>query len=744
MISDKVSLIPDNLLNLAGIEIPVIQVRERPLERGISYNLGVRAFRVTLRDLRRVVIWSAPDLSTPEDVLLTDLLYHLQASGAFCGVLLLHSQVLSISQQMSADRGWTTRKIRLNQRFSGDILSINPGTTEILQQYLSDLYKTINRTFLHTFGEREDGVQRLFVLSSVLKTLYTRMGMQHGIVISQPCEDALINYLVHLGTEPPEYLSDGEIPFWKDLESDSEMVKAGLKVPLPEELRISWIDPILITRELGDLMKKVKEKGRKKGQKAIEDDHAITIIESMVFGYTMREISKNYAHIPCVIDPTSGSGELVYCLLRLFDTIPDHPGDRLNQVAEKIYCADPSFSSILLTRFGLTLQIIDTDFSHPELINSIGSEHISGIKRNVRVGSAIISDTLGDECLSEQERREIIRIMRPISREWPGIQPEDQALLICSPKNHLPDFRPEVRQHLFRNYSSFSGGSPYELLTAEYALSSYNCPVFLFIRTQWLSDSKSLHFRRWVKKNGKIRVLYEEGYGCQQITHGWSCISSGGSSHNIGVISLQETGGIQAFSLQLSDLSDTDGWNLKDPKTAELIDLIQKDSISLEDYCLGAVYHPEQAPLLGEGQIFHSFIIKEGKITVISNKTLNPDARAVIIGPDYFLAGLISSSLMQWYWSQVNASEYSSSLSAVYSLPIRQPDWYDPHERRLVDSIADSTRRVMYLTRSRLAARQFHDIMRIDNGINMSRENRDQAVFQLYQIPERLRSKVTE
>jgi len=522
------------------------------------------------------------------------------------------------------------------------------------------------------------------------------------------------------------------------------MVNTGLNVPLPEELRISWIDPILITRELGDLVKKVKETKRKKYLKTVEGDNSVTLTESKVFEYTMSEISRIYTRLPCVIDPISGIGELAHWLLRMFDTLPDHPKNRLNQAAEKIYCADPSFSSILLARFGLALQIIDTDFSHPELISSLEIEHISGIKRNVRVGSAIISDTLGDECLSEQERREIIRIMRPLSGKWPDIPQKNQALLICCPKHHLPDFRPEVRQFFFKNYSSYSGDSPYELLTAEYALSSYDCPVFLFIRSKWLSDRNSSHFRRWVKKNGKLRVVYEEGYGCQQITSGWSGLFSGDSSHMVGVVSLQETGEIQAFSLLLSELSDTDGWALKDPKAAELIDLIQKDSISLEDYCLGAVYHPEQAPLLGEEQVFHSFIIKEGKISVISDKTINLDARAVIIGPDYFLKGLISSSLMQWYWGQINASDNTSSLSAVFSLPIRQPDWYEPYERRLVDSIADSTRRIMYLTRSRLAARQFHDLTRIDKGINMSNENRNQAVFQLYQIPERLRSKVTE
>ena len=172
--------------------------------------------------------------------------------------------------------------------------------------------------------------------------------------------------------------------------------------------------------------------------------------------------------------------------------------------------------------------------------------------------------------------------------------------------------------------------------------------------------------------------------------------------------------------------------------------LIQKDSICLEDYCLGAVYNPQQIPILGEEQVFLSFIIKEGRIAVISDKTISPDARAVIIGPDYFLAGVIGSSLMRWYWTQMNSSEDSSSLSALYSLPIRQPDWYDPHERTLADGIADSTRRIMYLNRSRLVARQFHDLTRIDKGIKMSEDSRDQAVFELYKIPSRLRSKLFE
>lgn len=744
MVSDNGSLIPDELLNLAGIEIPVIQVRERQLEEGICFDLGIRSFRFTLGDLRRVVIWYAPYLSTPDNALLKDLHCHLQVSGAVSGVLLLHSQVLYLNQHISTKKGWTNDGHRLNHRFPGDILSFNPEIVDTLQQYLSDLYKMTNRAFLHTFGERDDGVQRLFLLSSLQKTLIIRMGMQHGISVLHPSEETFINRLVNLGTEPPEYMSVGERPVRKDIASDSEMIKAGLKVPLPEELRISWIDPILLTRELGYLLKKVKEKRRKKGQIGAQDDNSTPITASKVFEYTMREISGIYTDLPCVIDPLSGSGELVQWVLRMYDTLPDHPKDRLYQVAENIHCADPSFSNILLTRFGLALQIIDSDFSHPDLIKPFDSKQTSEIMKNVRVGSAIISDTLGDECLSEQERREMIRIMRPISGRWPDIPPDKQALLICCPHYHDHDFRPEVRQYFFRNYSSYSGVSPYDLLVAEYALSKYNYPVFLIIRSKWVSASKSSHFRRWVKKNGRVLVVFEEDYEGQDITSEWSGLFSGDSSHKIGVVTLQETGEIQAFSLPLSELSDTDGWTLKDPKIAELMSLIQKDSIYLEDYCLGAVYNPEQVPILGEEQVFLSFIIKEGRIAVISDKTISPDARAVIIGPDYFLAGVIGSSLMRWYWDRVNTSENSSSLSALHSLPIRQPDWYDPHERTLVDGIADSTRRIMYLNRSRLAARQFHDLTRIDKGIKMSEERRDQAVFELYKIPERLWSKLFE
>ena len=171
--------------------------------------------------------------------------------------------------------------------------------------------------------------------------------------------------LITLGSAIPKYLDNGPEP-WTDQVIFSVMVEEGCSVRVPEPIRIHLTDPVMVNRAIRRLLNKVKIR-KKKAEYTAGGCDLSSLFSSRVFVHVVSGLKE--ADMPtAIIDPLAGDGELALVILRLFDSQEKSPSGHFRMIARTVFTADPSLSSVMLTRFGLVLQMMDGSLMHPDML----------------------------------------------------------------------------------------------------------------------------------------------------------------------------------------------------------------------------------------------------------------------------------------------------------------------------------------------------------------------------------------
>ena len=593
---EVISFIYDNLIHQAGFTEGQYSVRVRSLENDFPDYQGMTIYRITFPDLRRILIWSMQNSPEPEDKIKEDLVNYLESSGSLCGILLFRSGILQVCRHDDFTYRWNPNIQNLKEKLSGDILPYRLSFIRIIEEYLEGIYQTVSRIFFQTYGESEIENREFQILSVIINILILKMAEKHGIQISDDNEKSRLYTLKSFACEIPYHtdicVNVSGIP----LSIIHTMVNAGLLVPLPDQVKISWIEPLFVTRVLGNIIEKKRLSGRQKKFRIIDEREEDFLLSSAIFGNVLNRIRRDYKSVPVIVDPACCEGEILISLMR-YETGSDRVDCRLKQVATLLYGADPSISNIMLVKFGLVLRIIDSAFTDPSLLQVISPDYILQMREHIRVGSCIlIRDTVID-CISEDDRRKVITALPPLSHHWPDSSPLMPAILMSFPKNQAFETEPDLKDYICRYFTSYSEGIDYSLLVVEHILNFTDYPAYIFLNVKWLSDARSARFRKWLKKSRMDHIILEYSENKNIGNYPLSVISGRENSDMITISIVKNDGIWQSHTQNPASLPDTDGWNLKDPRISLLSDKIRKNSISLYEYCLGEIYRSDEINL---------------------------------------------------------------------------------------------------------------------------------------------------
>jgi len=743
MAQDPLQIKYDDLLCKAGFLNLQYTVRIRPAEKGSLYLSEIT--RITLQDLRRIIICSVREYIDPEDAIKKEMESYLKSCGAICGILILPSQILLVFMDKDLTYKWEPDNKNLNRTLSSEITPCTAEFFQKIEEYLEKVYRVIQKVYFREFGERETKKRRLQILSSIIEVLILNMCKQHDIILTKLPDSSLVNQLISFACEVPYSTPDLKNETGTDTSAKEVMLNAGLNIPVPEEVKISWLDPLLLTKILSLVLEKDKrEPQRKKRTEDIPDSiKRESTLSLKLFNGVLDKISKKYCAMPTVIDPACNIGESLLLLLRYYDKGPDELILRHDTVSKRIYGAEPSSDRLMITRFGLVLSIIDSSFDDKALIQQDPSDGISLIRGHITTGSCIISENTAYDCISELERRKAMSILTPLPEDWFFETSDSPNIIITNPQNRVYESEPAIKDYVCRNYSSYSEEIGYSLLVAEYVFNQTSFPAYVFLNENWLSEARAARFRKMLKKSRIQEIMYIES-----VPDYLADISSSvliGSEYSDGIIiKVSNQAGAWRSHLQIrKDLPESDGWNLKDPVRSRLMDLIKTDSVSLYDYCLGEMYHPGESYNFSKEEYWISIILEGDTLNTAGCGRPDPDARAIIKGPDQFLEGILISSLMQWYLRHlISKLELDNPFRLLAGLPIRQPDWYESGDSSTVGIITKCINKRSYLLNLLNLCRYDHDRKRIQKGLVQVMMDLDNAIFSLYRIPEDLHERL--
>lgn len=735
MIPDS-QLYCDHLIRTFGLQGIPFTIRKKVVDLENSCICNVPYHLVTLTDLRSIIIWDFSEETNLSDEVKKEISVCLQNMGVHGGYLHLQDAIFQITVHpgQKPDLNRTIKPILTG--YSGDIICEYSEVAESLDTYLGNLHRALSRIFYQTFGEHEQNMREQIVLSAVLHTLLTRIYLEHGIRIDDAPQDACIRHLISLGSIVPHYGTNIQNQACHDQATHSRMVQEGCNVPVPGELRITLIDPVIYIRALERLKVRAKNVKKRKKSEIAPDCSQSPLTSSPLFKCVIQEIKAKYSNISTLIDPNSGSGELLLLLLRIWTVPGDTLSTRFEKIAEHVFCADPSFSSVLITRFGLVLQGIDGDYANTELFSPWKSEIMDAIRSHVRVGSTLFSEKIQDEYYSEQEAKTAMHFFRPICSDWPDIPPEKSAVLITAPRRGIIIKNPELRQYLCKHYTSYSPGAMTALYAAEYAIAKQTGDSYVFLPASWCSDYYAVQFRTMVRAGRVRKIILENCAVNTKPSELWSCLHAGEHTHPVEIIRVREDGDTVSFKMDRTDLPEEGGWKLEDHTESILLQCLENDTVSLSEYCLGALYKPKELRSGRLEDIWISIKAQHGDLGVSSGKVPDPNADIIVKGPDEYLEGVLQSPVIRWYWKHITRTQgFVHPETLLSSLPVYQPDWFVREEKEYVSQITESLRGLSFLCQKMKYARSYHDKERIKRHLIMLEERLNTGVCSLYQIP---------
>ncbi len=724
----------------AGITENIISYQRRVLQIKGTFERRVPYIHIILHDLRSMIIWDVSEWAEIEDEVKEQLSVHLQNAGAWNGYLLLSSSCLEILNRPCGRQTWCAGEWHRSPVREGEILCESSLMQENLEAYLDALHKTLERVFFQSYGEHEHAVREQSILPCMLETFFIKCFENLGIDYSKISHEALIHHLITFATTFPSY-EKTESKHVSDNNIQTLMIKEACLVPVPAVLHLHCIDPLMMVRAYTRLLSRVKRIKRRICEQDEDSPSHSLLSSSPVFTYVAECLQKCHPR-PALIDPYSGNGELLFLLLRGYGREGRSPHDRLIQIADTVFCADPSFFNIFLIRFGLVLYMIDGDFLHPDLFIPGGCDMLDHIRSHIAVGSTLFSHEIEREYLSEQEAQHAMHLLRPAWHEWFCGLPKGQALIITAPPPDRIRQEPPIHQYLSTHFASYSHDATISLYIAEYAINSTTYDSWVFIPASWLSARYALSFRRMVKKERITDIILEERRDKRKDPDAWSCLCAGTRAPCISIIKTADGTTATTHILCRDDLPDCDGWRLDDPFLKEIMSVVERSSVTLKEYCLHAVYRPHDLGEWDGDGVWISIRILHTALLVTADAKPDLNADLIIRGPDEYLVGLLSSPLLRWYCSTlVQTSSVTSPYHLIAALPIHQPDWFSKQEHELVSQITKAVQSRYFLMQKRAYARSSHDKKRIDCKLAHIDYDLHAAVCSLYQIPHALRSR---
>jgi len=737
-------MIPDihqdciQVIRKAGLLDNICSLRKRNLIIK-DYNHSISCFYVTLDDLRKVIIWDCSKKSDISDEIKKELIIHLKNTGACAGYRIISSTISQVINGQTRDPKYSNIIKPLPELIQTGILCESADISESLDTYLDALHRTLSGVFYRTYGESDRERRELLVLSGILETVTKKIFESSGIDFYTVPEHSWISYLVKCGSAIPGYLKD-KPPYLPDPVTHSMMVREGCSLPVPEPIRIHLIDPVILVRAFSRLITRVRDRNTRKKDYIASNCDISSLISSPVFFHVIRYINESEGN-PVVIDPQSGDGELLLLLLRSHTGKEDSPRDRFSRIADTVFCSDPSFSSVLLTRFGLILHAIDGDLRHPDLFQLCEKEQLDMFRSHIRVGNILFSKEIANEYLSVHEAQAAVHSLRPSDEDWLENIPRP-AMLITAPCRQKAMKDPEVHQYLCKHFSSYSYDAMTALYTAEYAIRMQH-RSFIFLPSAWLSDMHAGPFRKMIRRSRVTQIILDEHPSERDLSDTWSCICAGNISSSIGITRFTNNGCMVSYHLNRDDLPKEDGWNLEDPLESVVLSYLLKDSVSLSEYCLGALYTPEDLSEHNHDGCWISLKDTSDGLLITAGDTYENAADIIIKGPDEYLEGLLGSSLIRWYYRYISKNQPSlHPEQLIAAIPVHQPDWYSPEEMEHVRQITKSLHRLTFLKQRRECARSFHDKERIRKKIQQIEEEINKGVCSLYQIPKTLQARL--
>ncbi len=740
-------MIPDihqfctQVIRKAGLSEKTCSLKNRNLVIKERDNSSIPFFLVTLHDLRQVLIWNGSKETELSDGIKKELITHLKNSGACAGYLIRGGTLTQVRNRKDKTPEFCNTAEHLPDLIYNEIICESADVSESLDTYLDALHRTLSGVFYRSYGESDRERRELLVLSGILETVLTKVFENCGIDFTAAPEHSCIRHLVTLGSAIPGYLKD-EPPYTLDPVTHSIMVKEGCSIPIPALLRIHLVDPVILIRAFSRLIQRVRDRKKRKKDHIACDCDISSLISSPVFSHVIRCI-KNFEKTPVIIDPQSGNGELLLLLLRSHTKEENSPLDRFNRIADTIFSSDPSFSSVLLTRFGLILHAIDGDFLHPDLFQPCQKEHLDTFRSHIRVGNTLYTRDITDEYFSEQEAEAAFHSLRPSDEDWLDTVSDRPAILITAPCRQKALKNPEIRQYLCKHLSSYSYDAMTALYTGEYAIRMRHCS-YIFLPSAWLSDLNAGPFRKMIRRSRVTEIILEEHSQERDLSDTWSCICAGDFSPSIGITRFTDNRSEVSYRLIRDDLPDEGGWNLEDPFERDIMSCLMKDSVSLSEYCLGALYKPEDLTEQDhhEGCWISIHYTPDG-LLITSGDIPNKTADIIIKGPDKYLEGLLISPLIRWYCRYMSKNQsFVHSAHLISAIPVHQPDWFSPEEKEYVRHITESLHERAFLIQKREYARSCHDKERIRKKLQQIEEKVNKGVCSLYQIPEFLQDRL--
>ncbi|MCA1915493.1 hypothetical protein [Methanospirillum hungatei] len=736
-------MIPDihqdciQVIRKAGLLENIYSLRKRNLI--IKDCDSISCFYVTLDDLRQVIIWDCSKDTDIDDEIKKELIIHLKNTGACAGYRIIGSTISQVINGQKRDPEFSNIIKPLPELIQTGILCESVDISESLDRYLDAIHKTLSGVFYRTYGESDRERRELLVLSGILKTVTEKILEICGIDFNTVPEDSWICHLVTCGSAIPGYLKD-EPPCFPDPVTHSMMVREGCSLPVPEPIRIHLIDPVILVRAVSRLMTRVRDQNTRKKDYIASTCDISSLISSPVFFHVIRCLKESEG-THAIVDPQSGNGELLLLLLRSHAGKEDSPHDRFNRIADTVFCSEPSFSSVMLTRFGLILHAIDGNFLHPDLFQPCKKEQMDIFRSHIRVGNILFSKEITNEYLSVHEAQAAVHSLRPSDEDWLD-RISRPAMLITAPCRQKAMKDPEVHQYLCKHFSSYSYDAMTALYTAEYAIRKEH-QSFILLPSAWLSDMHARPFRKMIRRSRVTHIILDEHSPGQDLSDTWSCICAGIFSPSIGITRFTTNGTMVSYHLNRDDLPGEDGWNLEDPLERVILNYLLKDSVSLSEYCLGGLYTPEDLSEYNHEGSWISLKDTTDGLLITSGDTYEKAADIIIKGPDEYLESLLGSPLIRWYCRYMSKNQPSLHPEHLISaIPVHQPDWYCPEEREHVRQITKSFHERAFLIQRREYARSFHDKERIGKKLQQIEEEINFRVCSLYQIPKTLQDRL--
>ena len=717
-----------------GLFKKIISYRQRELFVKDMENCSITCIYITLQDLRQVIIWDCSKKVELHDDIKKELIIHLQNSGSFTGYLFLKDSVSQVINRQEPVLEFKKEIQPLPELSGNDVIFEYKNIADALDSYLNLLHKTVSRIFYRNYGEGEPTTQRLIVLSGILQTILTKILLGNGVNTTAHTHSCILD-LITLGSAIPGY-PDNEPEIRIDKDICSAMVEEGCLIRVPEPLRIHLLDPVIAVRAFRRYLNRIKNQEKRKTEHTAGGCDLFSLISSPVLTQvikSLREPGKKTA----IIDPCAGDGELILLVLRLCNWQKKSPPARFKKIADTIFCADPSFSSVMLTRFGLVLHAIDGDLLNPDLFLPYPREVKDDFCSHVRTGNILLTREIEDEYLSDQQAKKAVYSLKPLDSGWLEGLADHQVILMTAPCREMNLKIPEIRQYLCKRYKSYSHEAMTALYTAELAIRTLRYDSYIFLPASWLSDMHAGPFRKVVRETRVTKIILEQFSENSKSSEFWSCICAMEHLPSIRIIRITDNGIITAYSLKREDLSESDGWNLEDPSEKEILNYLVKDTVSLFEYCLGALYRP--GDLNKKKGCWLSIQFRHGELKVSSGDALDKDADIVIKGPDEYLEGLLQSRLIRWYCRYMRRTwPFVHPEQVIPAIPVYQPDWFIEEEKKYVKQITESLRKRLFLTRKLQYSLSFHDRERIRKKLLLIDERLNKGVYSLYQIPEYL------